>query len=61
MKRTQLLKHLEAHGCRFVREGSKHTIYANTQDVTTSIPRHNEIPDLLAKKICQQLGIPPVK
>jgi mRNA interferase HicA len=61
MKRTRLLKHLEANGCRFVREGSKHTIYANSQGISTSIPRHNEIPDLLVKKICQQLGVLPVK
>ena len=29
MKRRDLLKHLEAHGCVFVREGHGHTIYEN--------------------------------
>jgi LAO/AO transport system kinase len=29
MKRTDLIRHIEAHGCVFVREGGKHTIYKN--------------------------------
>ncbi|MFL6210864.1 MAG: type II toxin-antitoxin system HicA family toxin [Pyrinomonadaceae bacterium] len=29
MNRTDLIRHLEAHGCRFVRGGGKHTIYKN--------------------------------
>ena len=29
MKRKDLIRHLEEHGCEFLREGSKHTIYVN--------------------------------
>jgi mRNA interferase HicA len=31
MKRRALIKHLEAHGCEFVREGKEHTLYINRQ------------------------------
>jgi hypothetical protein len=27
MKRTDFLRHLEKHGCEFVREGKQHTLY----------------------------------
>jgi hypothetical protein len=27
----------------------------------SAIPRHNEIRDILARKICKDLGIPPMK
>lgn len=27
----------------------------------SAIPRHNEIKDILANKICKDLGIPPIK
>ena len=60
MKRRQLLRHLHYHGCELRREGSNHSIYRNpaTGD-TTAIPRHTEIADVLARKICKDLGIPP--
>jgi hypothetical protein len=29
MKRRDLLRHLEKHGCEFLREGGNHTIYVN--------------------------------
>ncbi|MFN8565381.1 MAG: riboflavin biosynthesis protein RibF [Anaerolineae bacterium] len=39
-----------------------HSIYRNPEtNQTAPVPRHNEISDLLARKICSQLGIPPVK
>jgi hypothetical protein len=31
MKRRDLIRHLEAHGCEFVREGKEHTLYINRQ------------------------------
>jgi len=31
MKRRDLIRHLEAHGCEFVREGREHTFYINRQ------------------------------
>jgi mRNA interferase HicA len=59
MKRADLIRHLESHRCFFIREGSKHTVYRNSANGSIStIPRHKEIKDQLAKKICRDLGIP---
>lgn len=59
MKRAALIRHLEAHGCRLVREGAKHTIYKDpVKDTYSSIPRHREIKKFLVDKICDDLGIP---
>jgi mRNA interferase HicA len=58
MKRRALVKHLEACGCRIKREG-KHTIYENAaNEKATAVPRHSEINDFLARKICRDLEIP---
>ena len=60
MKRTDLLRHLEAHGCEFLREGGNHTVYVNRRvRKSSSIPRHRDINDLLARKICRDLEVPP--
>lgn len=64
MKRHALLKHLKQHGCVSLREGENHTIYANSQSVdhrTSAIPRHVEIANVLARKICKDLGVEPPK
>jgi predicted RNA binding protein YcfA (HicA-like mRNA interferase family) len=59
MKRRDLIRHLERHGCEMLREGGSHTVYANrARRKTTAIPRHREINDFLARKICQDLEIP---
>ncbi len=59
MKRRDLLRHLEANGCAFVREGHDHTIYENPNHrKRVPIPRHREIPDVFARAICRQLEIP---
>jgi len=59
VKRLDLLRHLENHGCEFLREGRKHTVYVNRKAKKTStIPRHKEIIDYLADKICKDLEIP---
>ena len=58
MKRRDLLKHLEGQGCRLVREGAEHSIWENTANGRrTSVPRHREIPDFTALRICKQLDI----
>ena len=58
MKRTDLLRHLAEHGCLFLREGSDHTIYWNPNEKKVSaIPRHRELNDYLANKICKDLGV----
>ncbi len=59
MKRRNLIDHLVSNGCVLIREGGKHTIFYNpVMKSTSSIPRHTEINDFLAKKICKELGIP---
>jgi predicted RNA binding protein YcfA (HicA-like mRNA interferase family) len=59
MKRTDLLRHLESHGCEFLREGGNHTIYVNRAVLASSaVPRHREINDFLARKICRDLQVP---
>jgi predicted RNA binding protein YcfA (HicA-like mRNA interferase family) len=59
MKRRDLLEHLSRHGCRFVREGGDHSIWENPATRRrNAVPRHREIPDYTAARICKQLGIP---
>jgi len=59
VKRRELIQYLEVNGCLLLREGGNHTIYYNPLNRKTSaIPRHTEIVDILAKKICKDLGVP---
>ncbi|MCA1616589.1 MAG: type II toxin-antitoxin system HicA family toxin [Acidobacteria bacterium] len=59
MKRTDLIRHLEIHGCEFLREGGKHTVYVNrAAGKSTTVPRHREINDFLARKICRDVEVP---
>jgi predicted RNA binding protein YcfA (HicA-like mRNA interferase family) len=59
MKRRELIRHLAAHGCELFREGGRHSIYWNPRTgATTSVPRHAEVQEFLARKICRDLGIP---
>ena len=59
MKRTALIAHLREHGCELLREGGSHSIFWNTvTGKRVAVPRHNEIPDTLARKICRDLGAP---
>lgn len=59
MKRHELISHLTKHGCVLVREGRRHSWWGNPATKRrTAVPRHNEIPDPLARKICRDLGIP---
>jgi predicted RNA binding protein YcfA (HicA-like mRNA interferase family) len=58
MKRQALVRHLESHGCRLLRDKGKHSVYVNpANNQTSSVPRHREINDFLARKICRDLGI----
>ncbi len=61
MKRRELVRHLEAHGCYLLKEGSKHSRFVNLGEPSRQsiVPRHREIDDFLARAICRQLGIPP--
>ncbi|MBF0465473.1 MAG: type II toxin-antitoxin system HicA family toxin [Nitrospirae bacterium] len=59
MKRKDLIRFIESNGCLLIREGANHTVYVNFAGNKTSvIPRHNEIDEFLARKICKDLGIP---
>ena len=61
MKRTGLLKHLRKHGCVLKREGRGHSLWTNPQTgQTETVPRHTEVPDKLARKICRGLSVPEV-
>ncbi len=58
MKRKDLIKHLNRQGCRFLREGKAHSIWENpAKKLRTPVPRHSEINEYLAHKICDQLGV----
>ena len=60
MKRIDLIRHLESHGCRLLREGGSHSVYVNLETRKVSaVPRHREIKEFLARKICKDLEIPP--
>jgi len=58
MKRSALIRHLSKHGCELLREGGRHSIWKNSQTgEMAAVPRHNEIRELMARKICKDLGI----
>ena len=59
MKRRDLVRHVEVHGCRLLREGGKHTVYVNPEmKKVSTVPRHREIDEDLVRKICRDLEIP---
>ncbi len=59
MKRKELLRHLEEHHCVLKREGGSHTIYWNPRTGRREpVPRHSEIANVLARKICRALEVP---
>jgi predicted RNA binding protein YcfA (HicA-like mRNA interferase family) len=58
VKRVDLIRHLESHGCRLLREGANHSVYVNpVARKTSTVPRHREIDDFLTRKICRDLQI----
>jgi predicted RNA binding protein YcfA (HicA-like mRNA interferase family) len=59
VKRRALLRHLEANGCEVLREGGNHTVvvHRGNRKIST-VPRHAEVNDFLARKICKDLGVP---
>jgi len=60
LKRHQLLKHLKEYDAYLLREGKRHSIFQRGR-LKTEIPRHKEIVDELARKICKDLAIPFVR
>ena len=62
MKRVDLLRYLAEHGCELLREGARHSVYINRRvGKSSTVPRHREINELLAKKICKDLEVEPPK
>jgi predicted RNA binding protein YcfA (HicA-like mRNA interferase family) len=58
MKRIDLIRYLMSHGCELFREGGNHSVYINRESQrSSSVPRHREINDFLAKKICRDLQV----
>jgi predicted RNA binding protein YcfA (HicA-like mRNA interferase family) len=61
MKRVDLIRYLVTHGCELFREGGNHSVYINRGTQRSSaVPRHREINDFLAKKICRDLQVPEI-
>jgi len=61
VKRGDLLRHLRLHGCYLKREGASHSLWCNSATgAVTAVPRHNEISNVLARKICRDLSIPEI-
>jgi predicted RNA binding protein YcfA (HicA-like mRNA interferase family) len=59
VKRVDLIRYLISHGCELFREGGNHSVFINRQTQRSSaVPRHREVNDFLAKKICRDLQIP---
>ena len=59
MKRQSLIKHLRKHGSSLKREGRSHSLWTNPDTgAVEAIPRHSEIDDRLARKICRGLSVP---
>jgi len=61
MKRESLIRHLRKYGCYLKREGSAHSLWCNPNTgQVEAVPRHAEIPDILARKICRGLSVPAI-
>jgi len=52
MKRKELIKYLTKNRCELLREGANHSWWWNPkQNKRSSVPRHTEINDILAKNM----------
>jgi len=61
VKRGGLLRHLRKHGCHRKREGRSHSLWTNpATGAVETVPRHTEISDVLARKICRGLSVPEI-
>ncbi len=62
MKRNEFTTYLRSQGCQLLREGAKHSWWINPAlNKRSAIPRHSEIKDIVAKKICKDLGVSSIK
>ena len=61
MKRNTLLKHLRRNNCFLKREGASHSLWTNPQTgKVEAVPRHTEISNRLARKVCRGLSSPDI-
>ena len=61
MKRERLLRHLRKDGCYLKREGRSPSLWINPiTGVMEAVPRHSEIANKLARKICRHLSVPDI-
>jgi mRNA interferase HicA len=61
MNRGALLRHLRRHGCYLKREGRSHSLWCNpASGAVEAVPRHSEISNRLARKICRNLSVPEI-
>jgi mRNA interferase HicA len=59
VKRRDRVRYLEKQGCELLRGGRNHTVYVNRGAAkATTVPRHREISDFIARKICRDLDVP---
>ena len=57
MKRRDLIRHLVDQRCELIREGANHSWWSNPANGQRSaVPRHNEVSDVWARKICRDPG-----
>jgi hypothetical protein len=57
VKRQKLLKEIAKRGAVFVRHGANHDIYENPRtNVSSQVPRHTNINELVAKAIIKTLS-----
>ena len=58
MKRNEFIKILAENGVVFFRNGSGHDIYRHIiTGKKAAVPRHNEIDNILAKRILKELSL----
>ena len=56
IKRTDLVRLLERHGYRLIREGANHSIYGNGEK-TIPVKRHSQFDRITANELCKQAGL----
>ncbi|MBN2185920.1 MAG: addiction module toxin, HicA family [Dehalococcoidia bacterium] len=56
-EKEELVGYVTRQGAFLLREGRRHSIYQRDK-YRTQVPRHTEIMDELARKICKDLDIP---
>ncbi|MBI1885316.1 MAG: type II toxin-antitoxin system HicA family toxin [Chloroflexi bacterium] len=61
MKRSTLLRYLRRNGCYLKREGGGHSLWCNpATGAIEAVPRHADIANKLARKICRSLSVPEI-